>query len=293
MKWKIGAVITLAIFFSNYAYAKYTPSGQTPLTKRVDSIVHTIDANILQKKQQQKQVSQTTESSKILSQSHENAPIQNQHTVGQNNILNQPANHLNQSVLLHVAAQSQNPELYNGCEMTSLSMLLDAAGQSVDKMTLANEIPKDPTPEVLDSDGSIASWGDPNIGFVGDITGNHVGYGVYHSPVFKLLDQILPGKAIDLTGRSFEQILNQVASGKPVIAWTTVNFAPTSSWVTWQGPKGPVHATLNEHVVLIVGFNNDQIFVNDPLDGTAAKAVNRAQFESSWEQLGQQAVSFN
>jgi uncharacterized protein YvpB len=192
-----------------------------------------------------------------------------------------------------VSAQSQNPELYNGCEITSLSMMLHTAGHPVDKMTLANEVTKDPTPETYNSDGSIASWGDPNSGFVGDITGANPGYGVYHGPIVNLVNQIMPGRGVDLSGDSFQTVLNHVAQGKPVIAWTTANFSPTSSWETWQGPHGPVRATFDEHVVLIVGFDATHIYINDPLDGTANKAVDRSQFEASWQQLGQQAVSYN
>jgi uncharacterized protein YvpB len=205
---------------------------------------------------------------------------------------NMTMNGVPKTYLINVPAESQDPELYNGCEVTSLSMLLTAAGHPVDKMTLANEIPKDTTPIVYDNNNRIISWGDPNVGFVGDITGKTPGYGVYHGPVFQLLNTILPGHAVDLTGSSFDQILNHVASGKPVVAWTTVNFSPTSSWVTWQGPNGPVHATFNEHAVLIVGFNEKQIFINNPLDGTAGEAVDRNQFIASWIQLGQQAVSY-
>ena len=47
---------------------------------------------------------------------------------------------------LDVPALRQLPELYNGCEVTSLAMLLQASGSSVDKLTLAKQIKKDLTP---------------------------------------------------------------------------------------------------------------------------------------------------
>jgi uncharacterized protein YvpB len=196
------------------------------------------------------------------------------------------------SALLTVQAQSQYPELYNGCEVTSLSMLLDAAGHPVDKIQLAESIAKDPTPEIKDDNGNIQSWGDPNRGFVGDITGGNPGYGVYHQPVFDLLNQIMSGSAMDLTGHSFTDLLQQVSSGVPVIVWTTTDFQPTHDWITWQSPDGLIHATLDEHVVLLVGYNDHQVFVNDPQDGSQAKPVDRSAFQASWEQLGRQAVTF-
>ncbi|MCL6600278.1 MAG: C39 family peptidase, partial [Alicyclobacillus macrosporangiidus] len=85
--------------------------------------------------------------------------------------------------------------------------------------------------------------------------------------------------------------LATVAHQTPVMVWTTADFQPTSDWVTWNSPDGPVRATFSEHVVLLVGYNSTQLFVNDPLDGAKAKPVNRQAFIAAWEQLGKQAVT--
>ncbi|MDB5084955.1 MAG: hypothetical protein JWN30_1841 [Bacilli bacterium] len=199
---------------------------------------------------------------------------------------------LAQTAQLDVPSQAQDPELYNGCEVTSLSMLLSAAGHPVPKTVLADEVLKDPAPEEEDAAGDPVSWGNPNRGFVGDITGENPGYGVYHAPIASLVNEFMSGQANDLTGSSFDAVLQQVAAGKPVVVWTTVGFEPTTSWVTWQSPTGPVHATLEEHCVLLVGYDAGHVMINDPLDGTKDKAVDRDPFIAAWKQLGQQAITY-
>ncbi|MBQ1274787.1 MAG: C39 family peptidase [Cellulosilyticum sp.] len=95
-------------------------------------------------------------------------------------------------VILKVPMIKQEPELANGCEVTSLAMLLRYAGVQVDKMTLADEIRKDETPIEYGEEGHIVSWGNPHLGFVGDITFNEhavllTGYdkthGYIHNPL--------------------------------------------------------------------------------------------------------------
>lgn len=195
------------------------------------------------------------------------------------------------AALVNVAPLDQYPELPNGCEVTSLAMLLDFVGHPYSKVALAKMMPVDPTKRVMGSGWHIKYWGNPNVGFVGQVTRKYDGYGIYHGPMFRFLNRLLPGRAVDLTGDRFRSILTWVARGMPVEAWTTTTFAPTHYWVTWQSPQGLVHATPYEHAVLIVGYDTTQVFVNNPLTGAKAEPVNRARFVQSWIQLGRQAIT--
>ncbi|MDF2720124.1 MAG: hypothetical protein K0R28_7049 [Paenibacillus sp.] len=47
-----------------------------------------------------------------------------------------------------------------------------------------------------------------------------------------------------------------------------------------------------EHAVLLVGYDDEYMYVNDPFDGTAAKPIERATLISSWLQMGSQAVTY-
>lgn len=196
------------------------------------------------------------------------------------------------AAMIEVPVIDQLPELFNGCEVASLAMLLAAAGTPVDKMELAERVAKDMTPIVWSEDGVIESWGNPNIGFVGDMTGETDGFGVYHGPIFQLLADILQGRAEDLTEQPFDKLLEAVAGGRQVVIWTNINFTPETVMETWLSDAGPVLMSWNEHAVLLVGFDTDNFYVNDPYDGTAAKPIERDSLISSWLQMGSQAVTY-
>ncbi|MED0946528.1 C39 family peptidase, partial [Bacillus mycoides] len=84
----------------------------------------------------------------------------------------------------------QLPELPRGCEVTSLTMLLQHKGVQVDKMQLASEIHRVP----FKQDGL---HGNPYEGFVGNIyTKAEPGYGVYNQPIFNLAEKYVPEKVI-------------------------------------------------------------------------------------------------
>ncbi|HJV45717.1 MAG TPA: C39 family peptidase [Bacillota bacterium] len=193
---------------------------------------------------------------------------------------------------LDIPVIRQLPELYNGCEVTSLSMLLTAAGTPKDKVQLAYQLPKDSTEFKGNSMTDITEWGDPNSGFVGDITGDARGYGVNSGPIYQLLGKYLPDRAMNLTGKDFSAVEWMIDQGSPVIAWTTTNFQPTDDWVTWKKGNQTIKVTFKEHVVLIVGYDTKYVYLNDPLTGNKNEKALKSMFISSWNQLGNQAITF-
>jgi uncharacterized protein YvpB len=185
----------------------------------------------------------------------------------------------------------QRPELPAGCEVTSLTMLLQYYGVSKTKMELAAEMPRDETPYVLNSDGSIRYWGNPNTGFVGDVTRKGRGFGIYHAGLMPLLSKYVP-TAIDITNKPFELYEQQIAKGIPVIVWTTIDYNLPSKWVTWDTPLGPIQTTMSEHAVLLVGYDENFVYINDPLSGKKDIQVDKQRFIQTWEALGNQGLSY-
>jgi uncharacterized protein YvpB len=199
------------------------------------------------------------------------------------------------SMRLNVPLQNQLPELPNGCEVTSLSMLLRALGTPVSKLVLADEQPTNHAQPVFSGAVgdfyAISRWTNPNTAFVGNVRGKY-GYGIYHAPLAQLLNSKAQGRALDLSGRRFSEILDQLRTGTPIVLWTTTTFRPPSRWVTWSTPQGPFRATQLEHAVLLVGYSRTKLIINNPLTGRQQK-VAPAPFIEAWQQMGRQALTYS
>jgi len=196
------------------------------------------------------------------------------------------------SEIIDVPVISQLPELPRGCEVTSLSMLLQFKGINVDKMKLAKLIRKDPTPYQVKA-GKVF-FGHPNEGFVGDMYNiTNPGYGVYHKPIKELADHFLPNQVVDLTGSDFSKLQASVSNGIPVwvIINTTYKRLPPNEFRTWDTPKGKVDITYREHSVVITGYDKEYIYFNDPLTSEKNKKAPKQEFIDAWVQMGSQAIS--
>lgn len=205
---------------------------------------------------------------------------------------NTDSSNIRERVLLDVPIISQHPELKNGCEITSLAMLLKYAGIDSDKMKLAEEIKKDETPLTHDEDGHIKEWGNPNDGFVGDITGEEDGYAVYDKPIVDLLNKYMPQKAINLSNQSFDKLIKTINDDKPVIVWITISYEYPKDYKKWKKGDETIKATFDEHAVLLVGYDQKYCYLNDPSSGKKNQKIKRSTFKKIWSKMGKMAVSY-
>ncbi|MBV6681466.1 C39 family peptidase [Bacillus thuringiensis] len=110
-----------------------------------------------------------------------------------------PINERKQTVIMK--EMQQKPELMRGCEITSLSMILQFSGVQVEKLELASKIKYVP----FESNGRK---GNMHKGFIGDIaTFNKPGLGVYVEPILELAKLYVPDeKVVDLSHKEPEHI---------------------------------------------------------------------------------------
>lgn len=185
------------------------------------------------------------------------------------------------NVTINVEKIAQNPELPNGSEVTALAMLLKAGGVEVEKLELARNVNID-----------NSELGSPYYGFVGDMYTEGESYGVYNQPIFKLLQSYIFDYCVNISGCDFSLVERFLDMGYPVWVITTENFKylEESDFETYTTDFGDVRVTTKSQGVLITGYNSSFVFINDPM-GNADK-VNRQSFISSFEQMGNQAITY-
>ena len=180
--------------------------------------------------------------------------------------------------------QMDYPILYNGCEVTSLTMILQYNNVDVSKNDVAAWLPSVP---IIYENGLR---GNPNEAFVGDITGYNSGFSVYHGPIAALAANFVSSDRIkDITGSPFETVIDALNQGYPVWTITSTTYAPVDDMEVWQTPTGEVNVSYNEHSVVVVGYDDNFFYVNDPY-GKKNQPVEKNAFIATWEQFGSQAI---
>lgn len=176
---------------------------------------------------------------------------------------------------------SQNPELPTGCEITSLTSVLNYYGINVKKETMADDYLKK-------GDGSYYKM------FLGNPR-DAGSFGCMAQPIVDAANLYFKKnnvsmKASNVSGVTFDKILEYVSQGVPMIVWNTMGMAPAyeSQTLTLDGREYTWIAP--EHCVVVVGYDldNNEVYVADPMAGMVTR--NLKTFEERYDSLNRQAV---
>ncbi|MCD7730342.1 MAG: C39 family peptidase [Oscillospiraceae bacterium] len=182
----------------------------------------------------------------------------------------------------------QNPELPTGCEITSLTMLLNYLGFDVDKLTMADKyLPKG---EYRNSDFNEVFVGTPKSTFA---------YGCFSNAIVTAAKSYLEDsggdeayKVRNISGCPTKALYAAVDNGNPVIVWASIDMKAIKEGATWTVSSTGKTLTwpANEHCMLLVGYNTEKgvVYVNDPLKGLTS--YDMEIFETRFESLSNQAV---
>jgi len=173
------------------------------------------------------------------------------------------------------------------CEVAALLMALNYRRVNVTESELIQQLPiSDPGPRSKDN-----IWGDPNLGFVGNINGRmpNTGYGIYDKPIYDLAIKYRPARII--ASGTLNDLITELTNGNPVVVWGVVGFGKD---IFWKTPDGQViNAKLDEHVRTLIGFTGQSdkpqlMILLDPIYGEIRITV--AVFLKNWERLDKRAV---
>ncbi len=191
--------------------------------------------------------------------------------------------------IMNVPVISQMPLLPTGCESAAAAMLLQWAGVNVAMTEIADRLPKGPVP--TEQNGKIIG-GNPSYEFVGDPY-SQKGFGVYHQPISDIIDGYLPLRSQDVTGCAFETLLEILDDGRPIVVWATIDMKEPSINAVWQDEHGgEVIWKTPEHAMILIGYTETHVLVNDPIMGTKV-SYDRTIFKSRWEAMGHQAITLS
>lgn len=192
---------------------------------------------------------------------------------------------MKQEQKLDVPLENQMPDLPNGCEVTSLSMLMNYYGVKVNKNELAENI------QHVDFFTDCGKYrGNPNQGFVGHMSIANAGWCVYNGPLYNVARKYTT-HIENITGSDFLSLLKLVSIGHPVLIITTTTFNRVNDMQTWDTNTGKVNVTPSSHACVITGYSKPKkvVYVNNPY-GYKNQPVNWKNLQASYNQQGRQAL---
>lgn len=183
---------------------------------------------------------------------------------------------------LEVENIDQNPELPNGCEITSAAIVLQYLGFAVDKVTLAETYLPTCSPY----------WeADPRVEFMGNPADELAFYCLPGAVVTAVNDYLddegSDYRAVDISGAPAEELYQWVAQGTPVLVWTTRAFSDPLYNDTFQLPDGSWPYS-NSHCLVLTGYDLDTCYLADPM--LEVSEVDRDTFAARYEERGRYAV---
>lgn len=188
---------------------------------------------------------------------------------------------------IDVPALLQEPELPTGCEITSLTCLLNYLGFPVDK-----EVMVDTYLDYEPVNGTDYTFFEKYVG-----NPRAAGYGCYSPVIVKaatdfLADQNSSLEAVNLSGSTKEELMLVIASGHPIVIWNTLEASDVSEVLVWTTPDGTdVYWCKLEHCMLLTGYdlNANTVTVCDPMVGVVSYDL--TQFFKVYDDMYQQAMT--
>ncbi len=181
----------------------------------------------------------------------------------------------------------QNPELPTGCEITSLTTVLNYYGFDVDKIYMAeNYLQMGDIGETNPDNAFVGTpFSENSFGCFSDV--------IKESALNYLHDNGSNLSVIDLKGHEFYEYKKYVLDGHPIIFWATIELREPYINCSWNIDNQEINWLANEHCMVLIGFNNENssYIVSDPLQGIVEYPEDL--LIERYNQMGKQALLIN
>ena len=183
---------------------------------------------------------------------------------------------------------NQFPTLPTGCEVVSLTSVLNFLSFDVSMTTMADEY----MPRSTDAYYNI----NPHEYFIGTPY-TWDGFGCYSGCIVKTAENYFNDNsigdyvAVDISGCSTNELYNYLINGVPVITWVTSSFVTPTNGGSWYVDNELINWCNSEHCLVTTGFDkaNDTVTVADD-SGGYSYSVSQSRFETVFEGMGSMAV---
>ncbi len=193
--------------------------------------------------------------------------------------------------VLPVPYLSQEERYPTGCESVSAVMLLQYWEVP---MTVDAFIDGCLDCGVLRQTGDTLTGPNPNDRFVGNPR-EVASYGCYAPVIERALARCsLPAelRIRNLTGTDCSSLTAYIDRGEPMLVWATTDMmasVPGTIWID-ESTGEPFQWIAKEHCLVLVGYDDDYYYCNDPYKSRGRVGYPRGLFEQRFEELGRQAL---
>ena len=183
----------------------------------------------------------------------------------------------------------QYPELPTGCESVAATMVLQYYNEEITTQRFAREW-LECSEDFYTYQGK--EYGpDPNEVFAGNPFSRN-SYGCFSMPIVNAINQnSRTCEAKVITGRTLDELCAEyIDNDKPLLIWVTMNMKESYEGNSWYLEDGSFFTWIaQEHCLVLVGYNEEFYFVNDPMSGSVV-AYQKNIVEKRFAELSNQAV---
>ena len=186
------------------------------------------------------------------------------------------------SFSLDIPFVNQYPELPTGCEITALTTVLNYLGYNVDKLTMADYyLDKGKMGEVSPYKAFVGNPRDEDsCGAFAPVLVN--------SATKYLKSQRSYMNVYNITGAEYNELLDYVDDGHPVLVWETMYMKEPYESCTWNIDGENIMWLSREHAMVLIGYTQSTYIMADPLRGICE--YDKELVETRYKSMGKQAI---